>query len=92
MSRATRLFVLRPTRLFVLRPTRLFVLLLASLAAFTACATGPFAMRSHPSRAEAIQRCTKEVPADAVPYADAMADCMERYGWTYQAPPRAAEG
>lgn len=74
------------------RAILLFVLSLASVAALAGCATGPFAMRSHPSRAEAIQRCTKEVPADAVPYADAMADCMERYGWTYQAPPRAAEG
>lgn len=58
---------------------------LAALAALAAggCATS-ILPRKTDSREEAIRACTEEVPPDAVPFADAFAECMERRGWTYQ--------
>lgn len=59
---------------------------LALLAAFvclagSGCATSLFSRTD--SREAAIRACSKEVPPDAVPYADAFSACMERHGWVY---------
>ena len=57
------------------------VFLTASLA--LGCAslvTGPTS-----SREEAIAACIEAVPAEAVPFADVFATCMEERGWVYGA-------
>ena len=55
--------------------------LLLSLAV-TGCTT-LFGTSPRDSREEAIAACLEVVPAEAVPYADLFADCMEERGWAY---------
>jgi hypothetical protein len=46
------------------------------------CATDLFA-RTPRSREQAIRTCASDVPADAVPYADAFLACMDERGFVY---------
>jgi hypothetical protein len=55
---------------------------LVLLLSVTGCAT-LFGTSPRQSREEAIAACRDAVPAEAVPYADAFADCMEARGWAY---------
>jgi len=55
---------------------------LVLVLAQAACATGLFA-RTQRSREQAIRTCAADVPADAVPYADAFSACMEERGFVY---------
>ena len=64
--------------------TRPRALLLAIALLSTGCASGFFGDHPHESREEAIAACIEAVPAEAVPYADRMADCMEERGWVYR--------
>ena len=59
-------------------------------AALAAIAFGPIgagcaSLGDHPreSRQEATAACIEAVPAESVPYADRIADCMEARGWVY---------
>lgn len=62
------------------RATIVSVMLLAVASA--GCATGLFG-DSKEGRKQAIRECTQQVPADAVPYADAFSTCMEQHGYVY---------
>jgi hypothetical protein len=61
------------------------LLLAASVTALASTTLGCAAFGSHPSetREEATAVCLATVPAEAVPYADKIADCMEERGWVY---------
>jgi hypothetical protein len=65
--------------------SRLVVALLLSwiVLSQSGCATGWFGDAPHPSREKALSDCLKEVPPEAVPYADAFSACMEERGWVY---------
>ena len=76
MSRATRSRSFRRAA-----SASISMLLLAS-----GCATGIFRNGPEHSREEAIESCMEKVPAEAVPYADAFAECMEARGWVYRPP------
>ena len=62
--------------------SRLFAVTFAALFGF-GCATGVFGNGPSRSREDAISACVESVPAEAVPYADVFAACMEGYGWTH---------
>ncbi len=70
----------RPPR--PLKHTLWLVALVAATSSSFGCATGLFGS-SQDDRKQAIRACTQEVPADAVPYGDAIAACMEKRGYVY---------
>ena len=76
-----------------LAPMPLLLLLgIALPAAISGCATASSgeAERAGPelSREQALALCMESTPRDLVLYPDAVAACMEGYGWVYTGPGR----